>query len=152
MWRGVTAPKEANTRKGSEFKRWARSNFEFTGLKRFQASKSGIVFLDAQDTELRNFANSAFGAGLAKRPDFIAKTGRKYVIGEAKFLSGEGGNQRAAFRDAMAVAAHPTGTAIKVAVLDGIVWIKRSSFYKSIEASSVHIFSALLLKDFLNAL
>ncbi len=149
---GATAPKEANTRRGSEFKRWARSNFRFIDRRQFQTSRSKVAFLDAPDTELRNFSNSVLGAGFAKRPDFVAKVDRKYVIGEAKFLSDEGGNQRAAFRDAMAVAAHPTGTAIKVAVLDGIVWIKGSGFYKSIDASSIHIFSALLLKDFLNAL
>lgn len=149
---GVTAPKEANTRRGSEFKRWVRENFRFVAPRKFKDSESGVVFLDAPDTALRDFANSVLGAGLAKRPDLVAKAGKKFVIGEAKFLSDEGGNQSAAFRDAMAVAAYPTGTAVKVAVLDGVVWIRGSSFYRRIEASSVHIFSALLLKDFLHSL
>lgn len=149
---GVTAPKEANTRRGTEFKRWAKENFKFVAPRAFKDSKSGVVFLNAPDTELRNFANSVLGAGLSKRPDFVAKARRKFVIGEAKFLSNAGGNQGRAFTDAMEVAAHPTGTAVKVAVLDGIVWIEGSSFYRRIEASSVHIFSALLLRDFLHSL
>ncbi|MBI3615072.1 MAG: restriction endonuclease [Candidatus Omnitrophica bacterium] len=149
---GVTAPKEANTRRGSEFKRWAKDHFTFVGVKAFTLSKNGILFLDASDSELRNFANAILGAGLEKRPDFVARVDRKFVIGEAKFLSDEGGNQRAAFRDAISVAAHPSGRAVKVAVLDGIVWIEGSSFYRSIETSSIHIFSALLLNDFLGAL
>lgn len=148
---GVMAPKKANTGRGNEFKRWAKAHFKFADLKTFKDSKSGVIFLDAHDTELRDFANSTLNTGLAKRPDFVAKSGRKFVIGEAKFLGETGGNQRTAFRDAMGVAAHPTGTAIKVAVLDGVVWIKGSSFYNAVEASSVHIFSALLLKDFLGA-
>ena len=149
---GITAPKEANTRRGHEFKRWIGAGFRFVKIKSFQSLSQGVAFLDAPDTDLRDFANAALGAGFSKRPDFVAKAGTRYVIGEAKFLSDEGGNQRAAFRDAMAVAAHPTGSAIKVAVVDGIVWIKGSSFYRAIEASSIHIFSALLLKDFLESL
>lgn len=149
---GVTAPKEANTRRGNEFKRWSRGGFRFVGPGPFRSSNKGIAFLDAPDTDLRDFANATLGAGLSKRPDFVARAGKKFIIGEAKFLSDEGGNQRAAFRDAMDVAAHPTGTAIKVAVVDGIVWIRGSSFYRAIEASSIHIFSALLLKEFLESL
>lgn len=149
---GVTAPKEANTRRGNEFKKWARTSFRFSGEKEFKAHKRGVVFLDAADTELRNFANAVLGAGFSKRPDFVAKVGKRYIIGEAKFLSDEGGNQRAAFRDATSVAAHPSGTAIKVAVLDGIVWIQGSSFFRAIEASSIHVFSALLLEEFLSSL
>lgn len=148
---GVSAPKKANTGRGPEFKRWAKSQFRFADIKAFRTSKSGVVFLDASDTEVRDFANATLGAGLEKRPDFVAKSGKKFVIGEAKFLSDEGGNQRNAFRDAMDVAAHPTGKAIKVAVLDGIVWIRGSSFYKAIETSNVRAFSALLLKDFLRS-
>jgi len=147
---GVTASKEANTRRGNSFKQWARKNFRFGGPKEFRTSKHGMVFLDVSDTVLRNYANSEFGAGLQKRPDFIAKTGEKYVIGEAKFLSDLGGNQARGFRDAVSVAANPAHGAIKVCILDGIVWIQsQSHLYRSIENSAIHVFSALLLKDFL---
>lgn len=149
---GVTAPKKANTGRGHEFVRWARAQFKFVGIKAFQSAERGVRFLDAPDGALRNFANAVLGSGLAKRPDFIARTGKRHVIGEAKFLSDEGGNQRAAFRDAIDVAGHPSGRAVKVAVLDGIVWVKHSSFYKLIETSSVQAFSALLLGEFLESL
>jgi len=127
-------------------------NFSFAEVERFKSSRAGILFLDAPEEILRNYANAELGAGLSKRPDFVAKVGRRYVIGEAKFLSDEGGNQRAGFRDAMSVAGQLSGKAAKVAVLDGVVWLKHTSYYKQLEQSSVYVFSALLLKDFLHSL
>lgn len=147
---GITAEKEANTRRGSSFKQWLKKNFRFVNQKLLENSNKGIVFFDVSDTELRDYANSQLGAGYQKRPDFIAKTGRKYVVGEAKFLSDSGGNQTGGFRDAISVASSPAHRAVKVCVLDGIIWIESGSrLYSSIEHSSVDIFSALLLKDFL---
>ena len=149
---GIRAPKDANTQRGNEFKRWTRAHFRFVKRAAFEASRRGVVFLDASDTDLRNFANSVLDAALKKRPDFVAKVGVTYVIGEAKFVASGGGNQNAGFLDATSVAGHPSGRAIKAAVLDGVVWIRGSSFYKTIEASNLHIFSALLLKNFLASL
>lgn len=147
---GITAPKEANTRRGSSFKGWLKKSFKFVPEIEFKTYNRGSVFLDASDTALRNFANSALGAGFQKRPDFVAKSGTKYVVGEAKFLSDLGGNQGRGFEDAIKVAANPAHGAIKASILDGIIWIQSgSSLYQSIENSSLPVFSALLLKDFL---
>jgi len=141
---GITTPKKANQQRGNEFKTWAMSKFAFTNIENFKAAKNRIVFLDASDTDVRNYANAILHAGLEKRPDFVAKSYGKHVVGEAKFLADEGGNQRGAFRNAMDVAGHPSGQAFKVAVLDGVIWIKGSSFYRLVETSSLYIFSALL--------
>ena len=147
---GIAAPKEANTRRGNSFKQWLRAKFRFGMLSEFERVKQGIIFLDAPETTLRNYVNSKLGAGFQKRPDFLAKTGARHMIGEAKFLSDLGGNQARGFADAITVAANPAHGGVKVCVLDGIVWIQsRSHLYSSIENSSINVFSALLLKDFL---
>jgi len=150
--KGVTAPVVANRRRGAQFKQWAKATFRYVPLEEFELSKSGVVFLSATESCLRDYANEKFGAGLRKRPDFVAKTGKRYVVGEAKFLSSEGGEQRGGFEDAVSVAAHPAGGAVKVSILDGIVWLEsESGFYQFIQNSSINVFSALLLKEFLGS-
>lgn len=150
--RGVKAPVVANRRRGAQFKQWAKSRFRHVGVGEFEASISGIVFLKGSEKLLRDYANEKFGAGLRKRPDFVAKTRRRYVVGEAKFLSSEGGEQRGGFEDAVTLAAHPAGGATKVSILDGIVWLQKGSgFYQYIDTSSNTVFSALLLKEFLES-
>lgn len=151
--KGVRAPIVANRRRGQQFKEWAKSQFRYAALKMFERSDRGIVFLQGSDQYLRDYANAKFHAGLRKQPDFVAKVGWTYVVGEAKFLSAEGGEQRGGFQDAVTVAAHPAGGAVKVSVLDGIVWLQsRSGFYQFIKNSSLPVFSALLLKDVLQSL
>ncbi len=151
--KGVKAPIVANRRRGAQFKQWAQSHFKYVKSGKFEVSKSGIVFLHASDKDLRDYANARFGAGLKKRPDFVAKVGNKFIVGEAKFLSETGGEQGGGFEDAVTVAAHPASGAVKVSVLDGIVWLEKGSgFYQFIENSSLNIFSALLLKEFLASL
>lgn len=150
---GVKAPIVPNRRRGAQFKQWAKNQFLHLEIKEFWASRKGVVFLSASEKFLRDYANANFGAGLRKRPDFVAKVGKRYVVGEAKFLSAEGGEQRGGFEDAVTVAAHPAGRAVKVSVLDGIVWLEsRSGFYQFIENSSLNVFSTLLLQEFLSAL
>lgn len=149
---GVTAPKVPNQTRGHQFRTWAEKNFRFVGRSQFVKSSHGVCFLDDSDEGLRNYANSELGAGLAKRPDFVAKSGKKHVVGEAKFLSNEGGNQNAGFKDAMGVAGQVSGRAVKVAILDGIVWLKTTSYYRQIDTSNVNVFSALLLDKFLKSI
>lgn len=147
---GVTQPKEANTRRGNQFTDWVKKKFELVKIKQFQASSKGIVILDATELEARNFCNTEMGIGISKRPDLVAKSGKHYVVGEAKFLSSTGGNQGRAFDDGMALADKSTGRAHKVFILDGIHWIERGSEqYKRIEYGTAAVFSALLLKEFL---
>jgi hypothetical protein len=150
---GVIQPKEANARRGNQFSDWARKKFKFVSIKQFQASTQGIVMLDATELEARNFCNTKMGIGISKRPDMVAKSGKHYIVGEAKFLSSSGGNQGRAFDDGMGLATNASGIAYKVFVLDGIHWIERGSEqYKRIEYGTSAVFSALLLKEFLRSL
>lgn len=150
---GVTQPKEANTRRGNQFTDWVRGEFKFVNIEQFQSSSNGVVMLDATELEARNFCNTEMGIGISKRPDLVAKSGEHYIVGEAKFLSSVGGNQGRAFDDGIGLATNATGGAYKVFILDGIHWIERGSEqFKRIEYGTSAVFSALLLKEFLESI
>ena len=150
---GATQPKEANTRRGNQFSFWTKANFHWVSINDFRVSTRGVVMLDASELEARNFCNTEMGVGIAKRPDMVAKSGRNYVIGEAKFLSSTGGNQARAFDDGMALATNTSGSAYKIFILDGIHWIERGSEqFKRIDYGTAAVFSVLLLHEFLKSI
>ena len=150
---GVKQPKEANTRRVNQFGDWARNQFKWVNIEEFKRSKEGIVCLDASELEARNFCNTEMGIGISKRPDFVAKSGKRYVVGETKFLSSTGGNQGRAFDDGIKLATNTSGKAYKIFILDGIHWIERGSEqHRIIEYSNAAIFSTLLLRDYLDSL
>src|SRR6218665_1332003 len=147
---GITQSKEANTRRGPQFSNWIKKNFDVVSLEEFKRSGSGIVVLGASELEARDFCNKEFGIGIAKRPDIVAKSGSKYVVGEAKFLSSTGGNQGRAFDDGMHLATNAAGSAYKIFVLDGVHWIEKGSEqHKRIEYSNAAVFSILLLRQYM---
>ena len=150
---GATSPKEANTRRSSQFTLWTKNTFKWLKIDDFRVSKIGIFMLDSSELEARNFCNTVMGVGISKRPDMVAKCGRKYVIGEAKFLSSTGGNQGRAFDDGMKLVTNASGTAYKVFILDGIHWIEQGSDqFKRIEYGTSAVFSALFLTKFLRSI
>lgn len=150
---GMLEPKEANRRRGQQFRNWAKESFRHVNIDAFTASKSGIVFLGGSDKEVLDFCNINLKLGRSKRPDFVAKSGIKYVVGEAKFLSSTGGNQGRGFEDAMNLAMSASGNAYKVAALDGVLWIETGSQeFKKVEHANVYALSALLLGDFFKKL
>ena len=74
------------------------------------------------------------------------------MIGEAKFLTDYGGHQNAQFEDALRLLRGKKGDAVRIAVLDGVVWIKDSTkMYRSICELPKVALTALLLKDFLES-
>ncbi len=72
---------------------------------------------------MKAFAATHLGYRRDKGLDFIGRFNGKYVIGEAKFLTDFGGHQNAQFADAMATLTDETSTAIKIAILDGVLYI-----------------------------
>lgn len=146
-------PKETNRQIGPMFKNWIRKTdfgIPLMDLDEFSnTSDDGI--LDGTDTEMQNFAKENLSYTHQKGLDFVARMNGKYVIGEAKFLSDFGGHQNAQFNDAIAVL-ESNAKAIKIAILDGILYIKgKSKMYKNITEiyNDQNIMSALLLKNFL---
>lgn len=109
-----------------------------------------IAFLEGSDAQLKDFSNTVLDCDLDKGPDFLAKVGKRYVIGEAKFLTDYGGHQNAQFEDALRLLRGKKGDAIRIAVLDGVVWIKDSTkMYRTVCQLEEVALTALLLKDFL---
>ena len=87
--------------------------------------------------------------------DFAGRFNGKYLIGEAKFLSDFGGHQDAQLEDAVLTLTAPNVKATKIAILDGVCWLKTNNkMYKAIteEYCEENIMSALLLKDFIKSL
>ncbi|MDE3058220.1 MAG: restriction endonuclease, partial [Bacteroidota bacterium] len=94
--------------------------------------------------------NTHLNLGMSKRPDFVAKSRKKYIVGEAKFLSSLGGDQGRGLDDALKLALNPSGRSYKVVIVDGVLWISPGSQeFKKVEHANAPIFSALLLKEYL---
>lgn len=152
MKEGIVEPKEANTRRGQQFRNWVLSSFSHLPLEEFVNHKKSLTFLEDSEKKILDFCNTKLGLALSKRPDFVAKSKGKYIVGEAKFLSSLGGNQGRGFDDAIKLATNPAGKAFKVAVIDGPLWIQPGSQeFKKIEYNEVCAFSALLLRKYLTS-
>lgn len=152
MIEGITQPKVATRQIGTLFKKWiSKIGYSILPEDEFETFK-GIVFLQGSDAQLKNFAKRKLGCDLDKGPDFIAKARDIYVIGEAKFLTDYGGAQNANFEDALRLIKGKKGEAIRIAVLDGVVWIKDSTkMFRTVCALEETALTSLLLKDFLES-
>ena len=147
-------PKETNRQIGPLFKRWIAKKslgVEPLKLEKFLKSKGNAV-LDASDAEMMSFAREHLNYKHNKGLDFIGRFNGKYVIGEAKFLTDFGGHQNAQFNDAIATIKAKNVKAIKIAILDGVLYIKgKNKMYKDITGrlKNENIMSALVLREFL---
>lgn len=84
--------------------------------------------------------------------DFVARFNGKYVIGEAKFLSDFGGSQNSDFEDAIATVEAKDANAVRIAILDGILYLKgNAKMHKFITSPyrDYKIMSALVLREYL---
>lgn len=146
-------PKEKNRQIGPMFKNWIRSGR--LGFPVFQIDKfintNKDAILDAGDTIMKDFAEKQLGYNHSKGLDLIARVKGHYIIGEAKFLTDFGGHQNSQFNDAVSTL-ECGANAIKVAILDGVLYIKgKSRMYEDITSThkNHNIMSALLLRNFL---
>lgn len=99
------------------------------------------------------FANRTLDWNLDKGTDFLAKVEKRYVIGEAKFLTDYSGHQNAQFEDALTLLRGKHGNALRIAVLDGVVWIQgKTKMFKTICQLKETALTALLLNEFLKDL
>lgn len=158
MIEGAQTPKEFNTQIGPLFKKWLPTlgyPFLTVGdfLEHIMTGPTQIAFLKGSDSELLEFANGVLACNLDKGPDLIARTGDHFIVGEAKFLTDYGGHQYAQFQDALRLIKGTKGEAIRIGVLDGVVWIKnRTKMYRTLSQLDEVALSALLLRDFLESL
>ncbi len=147
-------PKETNRQIGPMFKDWLNKKTlgiqpvpidEFTGT-----NKDAI--LDASDKAMLDFAKEHLNYNHDKGLDFVARFNGKYVIGEAKFLTDFGGHQNAQFNDAISTIRTKNVKAVKIAILDGVLYIKgKNKMYRLITTlyKDYNIMSALVLREFL---
>ncbi len=154
IWERCSEPKETNRQIGPLFRRWIKKGVlgvPILKLKEFLATKENAV-LDASDKEMMNFAKKHLKYNRNKGLDFVGRFNRKYVIGEAKFLTDFGGHQNAQFSDAISTITTKGIKAVKIAILDGVLYIKgNNKMYKDITTtySDYNILSALVLREFL---
>ena len=147
-------PKETNRQIGPLFKRWLNKKalgIQPVKLEEFLATKENAV-LDASDAEMMKFAREHLNYKHNKGLDFVGRFNGKYVIGEAKFLTDFGGHQNAQFNDAIATINAKDVKAVKIAILDGVLFIKgKNKMYKDItgKLKDENIMSSLVLREFL---
>jgi hypothetical protein len=147
-------PKETNRQIGPLFRRWLNKKslgVEPLKVDDFLATKDNAV-LYAGDAEMMAFAKKYLNYNHNKGLDLIARFNGKYVIGEAKFLTDFGGHQNAQFNDAIATIQAENVKAIKVAILDGVLYIKgNNKMYRDVTTTykDENIMSSLVLREFL---
>lgn len=149
----VTRPKETNRQLGSAFRSWLPSlGYSILDEDEFTKAK-GVAFLAGGDKVLKDYAVKHLGCKLTKGIDTLFKKDNIYVIGEAKFLTTPGGEQNGGFADASKLIKSKSGRAKRIALIDGYIWLKSNKgIYNKIVKNDLDIFSALLLKDFIEAL
>ncbi|MDR0790131.1 MAG: restriction endonuclease [Bacteroidales bacterium] len=154
IYERCSEPKETNRQIGPMFRDWLKRKslgIEPVGLEDFLATNEDAI-LDAGDNALMNFAHEHLGYNHNKGLDFIGRFNKQYVIGEAKFLTDFGGHQNAQFNDAISTIQAKGVKAVKVAVLDGVLFIEGGNkMYKAITETykNQNIMSALVLREFL---
>jgi len=151
--RGIEEPKEFNRQIGTLFSRWLHTlGYPFLAKAEFNQCED-IAFLDGTGLQLKEYANTVLGERLTKEPDLIARAGSTFVIGEAKFLTDSGGHQDRQFEDALSFLLSTAGRAIRVALLDGVVWIRgNTKMYRTVCSLEAPALSSLLLDEFLHSL
>lgn len=158
LYERITEPKETNRQMGPLFRKWLDSGaigVTPCSVEEFQSSESNAI-LRGTDSALRDFAANFLGFRRkdGKGFDLIARFNGKYVVGEAKFITDEGGHQNDQFLDAMTTVNTPApSNVIPIAVLDGVLYIRsRKKIHSAITKKDVSVMSALLLRDFLYSL
>lgn len=155
LYERCTQPKETNRQMGSLFRNWIESGV--LGVfpvdeEEFLANNDNAI-LRGSDAQLKRFAQNHLGYTRSddKGIDFLARFNGIYIIGEAKFISDEGGHQNDQFLDAMTTIRSVANENVrKIAILDGILYIPgRKKMYKAITEQDVPVMSALLLRDYL---
>ncbi len=147
-------PKETNRQIGPMFRDWLKRKslgVEPVSLDEFLSNDKDAI-LDVGDHAMMNFAKEHLGYHHNKGLDFVGRFNKQFVIGEAKFLTDFGGHQNAQFNDAISTIQAKGVKAVKIAILDGVLFIEgKNKMYKSITETykDYNIMSALVLREFL---
>lgn len=151
-------PKETNTQIGPMFKKWMATNplqtTIFTSPVEFESSKEDGILL-ASDGAMKSSASRLCNYNQPKGLDFLGRFNKKLVIGEAKFISAEGGNQRNQIRTTRQMLDDNTVKALRIAIFDGIIYLPKHKNLLSLVADDYNphlTISSLLLSDYVYSL
>lgn len=154
IYEKCSEPKETNRQIGPMFRDWLKRKslgIEPVNLRDFLKNDKDAI-LDAGDNAMMNFAKDYLGYSHNKGLDFVARFNKQFVIGEAKFLTDFGGHQNAQFNDAIATIQSKEINAVKIAILDGVLYPKNySKMYKEYSETykNYSFISVLVLREFL---
>lgn len=174
MIESIEEPIETNRQIGPMFPNWIRKQYKsYIDFISFLEASDSISVLQGSDNHLVTFVKQYLnvdlptGAGdIEKGLDMVVKVNTPpvatFVIGEAKFLTDEGGHQNAQLKDALHLITSNSFknrgkyTVIRIAILDGVCWIKSKNTkmqkdIRGLNDSEIAI-SALLLDDFFKTL
>ncbi len=154
IYERCSEPKETNRQISPMFKDWLNKKslgINTVSIDEFVSNNDDAI-LDASDKAMMDFAKKHLNYHHNKGLDFVARFNGKYVIGEAKFLTDFGGHQNAQFNDAISTVETQNVKAVKIAILDGVLYIKgNNKMHKSLTTiyKDYNIMSALVLREFL---
>ncbi len=154
IYERCSEPKETNRQIGPMFNNWVRKKslgIEPVSLDEFLSNNDNAI-LGGSDNDKKKFAKTKLDFYRNKGLDLVARFNGKYVIGEAKFLSAMGGSQNSDFEDALATLEAKDANAIKIAILDGVAYIKGNSKMHQFITNpykDYYIMSSLVLREFL---
>ncbi len=155
IYEQCTQPKETNRQMGPLFRRWISTGV--LGIRPVREQEflqnNENAILVGSDQELKRFAQERLGFDREgdKGLDLLCRFNGKYVIGEAKFISDEGGHQNDQFLDAIAtIHAKVNSDVIAIGIIDGVPYIQsKKKMYTYLTTHDEPIMSALLLRNFL---
>lgn len=142
-------PIEFNRQIGPLFRNWLSSlKYPFLSESEFVETEN-ISFLAGSDAILKNFANKRLAIKLLKGLDFIARKKDKFIIAEVKFITEIGGHQQTQLENALQILnSTERAGVIRIAVIDGVVWIKsKNKMHLRICQEEEIVLSSLLLKE-----
>lgn len=156
LFEKCSQPKETNRQMGPLFRQWLEKGT--LGIQPIDEEnfikEKGNAILRGPDTKLKEFAQKHLGFQRDKGIDFLARFNGKYIIGEAKFISDEGGHQNDQFLDALETIHTDTNKNVcSIGILDGVLYIpSKKKMYSTITKENLPIMSALLLREYLYSL
>jgi len=160
---GASRPKSPSRQLGQMFRKWL-STLGYPVLARDNFLKyKNIAILDGGDATLKKFAKEELGYRGQKGLDMVLRIKNRFIIGEAKFITASGGTQDKGFRETIAFIKNKGKKALRIAILDGVVWLvsqkktkkrKKLTLYETISRLNKGqiALSALLLENFIKEL
>ena len=157
IYRRCKQPKKESREMGECFKRWINKGLlgfpVVTSEEEFMSNNDDVIF-NGSDYQLKEFAKKYLGYNREKGLDFIVRIKGEYTIGEAKFISDNGGSQNGQYKDARELLDEPCNENVKkIAIIDGCVYKpSKTKIYKDFTENDINVMSVLTLKDFLHSL